>query len=261
MALDHLSCAGNSAPPLQQPDPGDAKSRLRYYQEIAQLDPASLVSMLDLEVCIPRMLEITNSIDAADANRARDVFLTGSPDLDETNFTMPGVEVFEMAGAIKWFDVSKGYGFIVPDAGPSDILVHATVVEASGYRVALEGARLHVEIMKTSRGLRTLRVLSMDLSTAIHPSSLRFRGAGHVKPESPWVRALVKWFNRVRGFGFLSTSAGQDVFVHMETLRRFGIVTLNKGDLYELRYGRSPKGPVVSELRPLPSQEGWPHHM
>lgn len=261
MALDHLPSAGNSAPPLQQPDPGDARSRLRYYQEIAQLDPAALVAMLDLEASIPRMLEITNGIDAADANRAVDLFSTADPALDQVNFTMPGLEIYEMAGAIKWFDVSKGYGFIVPDSGPSDILVHAAVVEASGYRVALEGARLHVEIIRTSRGLRTLRVLSMDLSTAIHPSSLPFKAAGHVKPESPWVRAIVKWFNRIRGFGFLSTSAGQDVFVHMETLRRFGIITLNKGDLYEMRYGKSPKGPVVSELRPLPSQEGWPHHM
>ena len=44
----------------------------------------------------------------------------------------PGVEVFEIAGAIKWFDVSKGYGFIVPDNGLADVLLHVTCLRAGG---------------------------------------------------------------------------------------------------------------------------------
>ena len=50
--------------------------------------------------------------------------------------TDPAVEVFEIAGTIKWFDVSKGYGFIVPDNGLADVLLHVTCLRAGGYQTA-----------------------------------------------------------------------------------------------------------------------------
>src|SRR6476661_8820683 len=81
----------------------------------------------------------------------------------------PAVEVFEIAGTIKWFDVSKGYGFIVPDNGLADVLLHVTCLRAGGYQTAFEGARVHCQVLKRPRGLQAFRVLSMDESTAIHP--------------------------------------------------------------------------------------------
>ena len=80
--------------------------------------------------------------------------------------------VIELSGVIKWFDVSKGYGFIVPDNGMPDILLHVTCLRRDGFQVAYEGARVVVEVLQRSRGLQAFRVLSMDESTAVHPAQM-----------------------------------------------------------------------------------------
>ncbi|XBQ05554.1 MAG: cold-shock protein [Stappia sp.] len=157
-----------------------------------------------------------------------------------------------VAGAIKWFDVAKGYGFIVPDNGQADILLHVTCLRRDGYRTAYEGARIVCEVVPGSRGLQAFRILSMDESTAVHPSQLPpSRTHVQVVPESGYEPATVKWFNRVKGFGFLTQGEGtEDIFVHMETLRRFGITELRPGQTVMVRYGQGPKGRMAAEIRP-----------
>lgn len=163
------------------------------------------------------------------------------------------VELVEVAGRIKWFDVAKGYGFIVPDDGGADILLHVTVLRRDGYSAALEGALIVCEAQKRAKGLQVFRILSMDVSTAVHPSQQpAARTHVEVTPTSGFEIAVVKWFNRVRGFGFLTRGEGtEDIFVHMETLRRFGIVELNPGESVLVRYGDGPKGVMAAEVRPL----------
>lgn len=166
-----------------------------------------------------------------------------------------GLDTVEIAGTIKWFDAGKGFGFIIPDNGMADVLLHVTCLRRDGYQTAYEGARIVVEALNRPGGLQAFRVVSMDETSARHPSQMPPpRTHVVVEATSGMVRLEVKWFNRIRGFGFLSAGEGTpDVFVHMETLRRFGITELRPGQFVLVRYGNGPKGLMVAEIRP----DGW----
>ncbi|MBN9081567.1 MAG: CspA family cold shock protein [Rhizobiales bacterium] len=163
------------------------------------------------------------------------------------------MDLFEIAGHIKWFDVAKGYGFILPDNGGADVLLHVTVLKRDGFSTAPEGARIVCEVQKRAKGLQVFKVLSLDESTATHPSQLQApRTHAQVSAAGGFEIVVVKWFNRVRGFGFVTRGEGtEDIFVHMETLRRFGIADLKPGDGLLVRFGHGDKGLMAAEVRPL----------
>ena len=159
----------------------------------------------------------------------------------------------EVAGMVKWFDITKGYGFIKPSQGSQgDILLHQTCVRQSGFKAAYEGATVVCEAVQGPKGLQARRLLSLDNSTAAPQAAavgMERTSRYLAEPKGLAFDATVKWFNRGKGYGFVSRGPNSpDIFVHMETLRRYGIRELRQGQRVRVRAGDGPKGELAAEI-------------
>lgn len=188
------------------------------------------------------------------SSRSKDI-ISGPVDRTTGSMSTRGKLAFEprkISGRIKWFDSTKGYGFIVPDDAMPDVMLHISCLKSSGYESVYEGTRIVCDIVGSERGLQVLRVLEVDYSTALRPAEQvsASRGNVDVEPVSGFIDARVKWFNRTKGYGFVTCGEGEpDIFIHIETLRRFGIGLLQTDQMVQVRYGMGAKGRQATHIR------------
>lgn len=157
--------------------------------------------------------------------------------------------LLRVRGTVKWFDATRGFGFLVSEEVEGDILVHFSVLRAHGRRSLPEGARLEALVVREDRGLQAREIVSIDLDDAVFPvrpvrTEDRVDRAALIEGSGPFEPVNVKWFNRLKGYGFLTRGDGSeaDIFVHMETVRRGGLAELQPGDALRARVADGTKG-------------------
>lgn len=174
----------------------------------------------------------------------------------------PAGEGEAFVGRVKWFDATRGFGFVVSDAFDSDVLIHFSTLKDHGRRSLPEGAIVRGYLVRQTRGLQATRLDEIDVSMALpmpprDAMSSRQRAdrqsladvAGEFEP------AEVKWFNRVKGYGFVNRIGAsgaidpEDVFLHMETVRQAHIPDLQPGQRIAARIAAGNKGMTAVEVR------------
>ena len=154
-----------------------------------------------------------------------------------------------ITGQVKWYDQQRGFGFVLADDGTGDVMVHANIVKAFGLPYLVTGQEVSLEAEKTERGMLGTKLIEVqDLETAEGDALVPPPITDEVKEAL--LPARVKWFDRVKGFGFVNIfgEAG-DVFLHMETIRECAYPEVQQGDAVAVLTGDGPKGPIVTMIR------------
>jgi len=168
-------------------------------------------------------------------------------------------------GTVKWFNASKGYGFITLESG-GDAFCHASALAALGITNLPQGSTVVCDLQESPRGLQVVTVHNVDTSTAEPVPARRPRREGEARggfggfggdrfaprdtgPSGPMVDGKVKFFNDQKGFGFLVPDAGGgDVYIHASALRRSGIAALEPEQRVRFSTRQGMKGVEVDRV-------------
>jgi CspA family cold shock protein len=158
-----------------------------------------------------------------------------------------------VVGVVKWFDPAKGFGFVVADGGGPDILLHANVLRNFGQSSVADSAGIEIIVQKTARGMQAVEVLRIDPPKVPDMGEGAMREAGGldepVDMSLPLEAARVKWFDKAKGFGFANVfGRPEDVFLHIEVLRRSGLADLQPGEAVALRVIEGKRGRMATQV-------------
>ncbi|MEX0970245.1 MAG: cold shock domain-containing protein [Paracoccaceae bacterium] len=160
-----------------------------------------------------------------------------------------------ITGLVKWFDAGKGYGFILVEDEGGDILLHANVLRNFGRGSISEGAEVSFSVQQTERGRQVAEIYEIS-APAETETDEEARMAMPDVGDAPLVPARVKWFDKVKGFGFANVfGSSEDIFLHMEILRHYGFSDLAPGEALSLQVVDGPRGQMAGAIyswdRPL----------
>ena len=159
---------------------------------------------------------------------------------------------FSVAGTVKWFDPAKGFGFVLADSGGPDILLHINVLRNFGQSSVADGARVELMAQQTARGVQATQI------TAVEPPSdsraAELPDILNIDPDAvaaaPLEPARVKWFDKAKGFGFANVfGKPEDVFLHIEVLRKSGLADLQPGEALAIRVIVGARGNMAAEVQ------------
>ncbi len=132
---------------------------------------------------------------------------------------------------VKWFNASKGFGFVTLADGSQDAFLPMAILRRAGYEDVREGASVTCEVSAGAKGPLVTAVLNVDESTAVAPQGGPggFDRRGAPRPATT-IEGAVKWFEPEKGYGFIAPDGGgKDVFIHITALRRSGVNALEPG--------------------------------
>lgn len=158
-----------------------------------------------------------------------------------------------VTGTVKWFDPSKGFGFVVSDQGGPDILLHANVLRNFGQSSVADAAGIEVIVQETARGIQAVEVLHIEPPVAHEVEETAVLTGGEIAEpvdySLPLEPARVKWFDKAKGFGFANVfGRDEDVFLHIEVLRRSGLADLQPGEAVSLRVVDGKRGRMATQV-------------
>jgi CspA family cold shock protein len=160
-------------------------------------------------------------------------------------------KTWDVEGEVKWFDPTKGFGFIRGDDNGADILLHANVLRNYGQSSVADGTRIKVSVQKTARGIQAVNVLNIEVDRSGPAPLADFEFVeDSVLKSMPIYPARVKWFDKVKGFGFANCfGTSDDVFLHLEVLRKSDLADLQAGEAICIKVIDGERGKLAAEVR------------